>query len=63
MHKEWTVYRGTRIQGFDLYELQVNSKNGQIMCLENDDSEDKANCSVWVDAPLAVINARSTMIL
>lgn len=38
MRKEWTVYRGTRVKEFNLYELKVDAK-GEIMCLENDDPE------------------------
>lgn len=61
MRKEWKIYQGTRIHGFDLYELQVD-QDGGIMCLENDDPENLANCSVWVDPPLAVINTRSQVV-
>ena len=62
MQKEWTVYRGTRVKGFDLYELKIDSDRGEILCLENGDPENQANCSVWVNPPLAVINALSTTI-
>ncbi len=61
MHKEWTVYQGTRVKGFDLYELKVDPK-GNIMCLENDDPESEANCSVWVQPPLAVVNTASQVV-
>lgn len=62
MHKEWTVYRGTRVHGFDLYELKIDPDKGVIMCLEDDDPEGLANCSVWTNPPLAVINSQSEII-
>ncbi|OGG21441.1 hypothetical protein A3D03_02945 [Candidatus Gottesmanbacteria bacterium RIFCSPHIGHO2_02_FULL_40_13] len=61
MHQNWTIYQRKIIRGFELYELQVD-RSGTIMCLEDDDPESEANCSVWIKPPKAVVNTESSVV-